>query len=183
VNLLYPVIPRAQLAAMVRIAAIGAVVAATYGAVHDQVSYTISPEYFTKLKFHQFAWADAGWPRRVFVAEVGMLATWWVGMIAGWVLCRAGFADPEKATLRGDVARAFAIVLGVAVASGVVGVLLGTIASHGDLTSWSEWRENLWLVDVPSFVIVAYLHWASYLGALLGLVVAVMDARRRRPTD
>ena len=180
-NLLWPEIPRPQLVAMLRIAAIGAGVAAVDGALHDQVSYSISPEYFTKLKFGQFAWADLGWPRRLFVAEVGALATWWVGLIAGWVLGRAGFADAAKATLRGDVLRAFAIVLGVAVASGAAGVALGTLASRGDLSGWRAWRENLWLVDVPSFVTVAYLHWASYLGGLLGLVVAVIDARRRRP--
>jgi len=29
----------------------GAVMALMYGAIHDQISYTISPEYFTKYKF------------------------------------------------------------------------------------------------------------------------------------
>ena len=166
---------------MLRIAALGAVIAATYGAIHDQVSYSISAEYFTKLKFHQFRWADHGWPRRVFVAEVGMLATWWVGLIAGWVLGRIGFADPVTVSMRRDVLRAFGIILGVAAVSGVAGVLLGTAAAHGDVSGWDAWRENLDLTDVRSFVIVAYLHWASYLGAVLGLVLAVMDARRRRP--
>ena len=165
---------------MIRLAALGALVASVYGALHDQVSYTISPEYFTKLKFDQFAYANFGGPPRVFVAEVGVLATWWVGMIAGWSLGRVGFADPSTAA-RGDVRRAFAIVVGVAVASGAVGALLGSVAARGDLTSWSEWRESLGLRDVPAFGIVAYLHWASYLGGLLGLVIAVLDARRRRP--
>ncbi len=25
-----------------------------YGIIHDQISYTVSPEYFTKFKFQQF---------------------------------------------------------------------------------------------------------------------------------
>lgn len=179
-NLLYPTIPLARLRAMAKIAAVGAVVAAAYGALHDQVSYTISDEYFTKMKFQQFAWADVGAPRRVFVAEVGALASWWVGAICGWVLGRVGFADPTRVSMRDDVLRAFGIVLGTAVVAGVVGVGLGYAASRGDLSGWREWTENLWLRDTASFVIVAYLHWASYLGGLLGLVLAVLDARRRR---
>ncbi len=178
-SLLYPSIPRAQLAAMLRLAAVGAVVAATYGALHDQVSYAVSSEYFTKMKFQQFAWADVGLPPRAFASEVGALATWWVGMIAGWSLGRVGFADPTRVARR-DVVRAFAIVAGTAVVCGIVGGTIGYAASRGDLSGWREWRRELWLDDTPSFVVVACLHWASYVGGALGLVLAVMDARRRR---
>jgi hypothetical protein len=179
-NLLYPSIPRGRLVPMIRIAAFGAAVAAAYGSLHDQISYTISSEYFTKLKFAQFAFADFGWPRRAFVAEVGVLATWWVGMIAGWVLARIGFADPTAPSTRRDTVRAFAIVMGVAVIAGVVGALLGSAVSRGDVSGWNEWRDALGLHDVRAFVVVAYLHWASYLGAVIGLTVAVVDARRKR---
>jgi hypothetical protein len=94
-NLLYPKFPANRLPFMVRIALLGGVVAGSNGAVHDQVSYAISPEYFTKLKFKQFSWADFGWPPRLFAGEVGFLATWWVGCSPagswperGWPSCR-----------------------------------------------------------------------------------------------
>jgi hypothetical protein len=170
---------RERFVASAQLAAIGAVVAGTYGAVHDQVSFTISPEYFTKLKFEQFAWADAGWPARVFVSVVGALGSWWVGLIAGWVLGRVGFADPARVSLRRDVARAFGIVLGAALVFGVAGAFAGVVASRGDLTAWGAWHRERDVSDLPSFVIVAWLHNASYLGGALGLVAAVLDARRR----
>jgi hypothetical protein len=179
-NLLWPSMSRARLAASVRIAAIGAAVAAAYGVVHDQISFTISPEYFTKMKFEQFAWADpraAGAPDRVFVAEIGALATWWVGAIAGWCLARVGFRDPAAAEKR-DIARALGVMLGVTGACGLVGALVGWVVSRGDLVGWSRWREGLGLRDVPSFVIVAWLHAASYVGGGLGAVVAVVRVRR-----
>lgn len=179
-NLLYPRIPLARLPSMLRLAGVGALVAGAYGALHDQVSYTISPEYFTKLKFEQFAWADLGGPRRLFVAEVGFLATWWVGMIAGWVLARVGRVDPSSPSSRPVVVRAFGIILGVAVISGCVGVALGVATTRGgDVSGWREWKESLDLADVRGFAIVAWLHWASYLGGLLGLVLAVTWARRQ----
>jgi hypothetical protein len=161
---------------MVRVAALGAVLAGAYGSLHDQVSFAISPEYFTKLKFAQFAWADIGLPPRAFASEVGFLASWWVGMIAGWVLARIGFGE---ACSRRDVARAFAIVLGVAAVCGAIGALLGRAAARTDIAEWDGWRLNLRLTDPPAFVVVAWLHWASYLGAVTGLVVATVDARWR----
>jgi hypothetical protein len=162
---------------MARVAALGAVLAGTYGALHDQVSFAISPEYFTKLKFAQFAWADMGLPPRAFASEVGFLASWWVGMIAGWVLARIGLGE---ACSRREVTRAFAIVVGVAALSGIAGALLGVAVSRCDLGYWEGWRLDLGLTDLPAFVVVACLHWASYFGAAAGLVLAILDARRRR---
>src|ERR1043166_5997270 len=59
---------------MLGYALLGALLAGTYGVVHDQVTYSISAEYFTRLKFSQFQRADFGFPPRVFVAEIGFLA-------------------------------------------------------------------------------------------------------------
>ena len=64
-DILYPRIKLARLPAMIRISLLGAVLAGIYGAVHDQISYTISDEYFTKLKFPQFWYANFGFPPRV----------------------------------------------------------------------------------------------------------------------
>jgi hypothetical protein len=178
-DVLYPRMSRARLTTALRASAVGAVAAAGYGALHDQVSWTISPEYFTRLKFQQFAWADVGAPPRVFVAEVGVLATWWMGLIAGWTLVRFGRLSDSWPEARPAVLRAFAIVLGIAAAGGVVGALLGRAASRGDLSGWNAWRDNLQLRDVPGFVVVAYLHWASYLAGAAGIAAAVVDARRR----
>ena len=69
-NLLYPKIDLKHLPGILGHAAVGALVAAVYGIVHDQITYSISPEYFTRLKFMQFHYADFGLPRRIFVAEV-----------------------------------------------------------------------------------------------------------------
>jgi len=42
-NFLYPKFPANRLWAMVRIALLGAAIAGLYGALHDQISYSISP--------------------------------------------------------------------------------------------------------------------------------------------
>jgi hypothetical protein len=179
-NLLYPKLQPGSLRTSLRIALVGAAVAGAYGAVHDQVSYTISSEYFKKVKFRQFAWADLGLPPRVFASEIGFLATWWVGLFAGWFLARAGLAEVPAAGRRGCVARSFAVVFVVALVVGSGGALLGLILTRGDLAEWGEWQQFLELEDLRGFVIVAYLHAAGYLGALAGLILAIAYVRRCR---
>jgi hypothetical protein len=52
--------------------------AGAYGALHDQISYTVSPEYVTRFKFVQFGLQDPSIPERVRAAAVGWAATWWM---------------------------------------------------------------------------------------------------------
>jgi hypothetical protein len=71
-------------------------------------------------------------------------------------------------------------MLGVAMTFGIAGGLSGVAIARCQLPYWEGWRLNLDLRDVPAFVVVACLHWASYLGGACGLVMAILDARRRR---
>src|SRR3954468_17526608 len=103
--------PLRRFGVMVRITVLGALAAAAYGALHDQISYAISPEYFTKMKFRQFSYANFGWPPRLFAAEVGFLATWWVGLVAGWFLARAGLAEMVATRGRTAIVKPFAIIV------------------------------------------------------------------------
>jgi hypothetical protein len=168
-----------RLPAMARIAFVGAVIAGCYGALHDQISYAISPEYFTQLKFRQFDYADFGWTPRIFASEVGFLGSWWVGLFAGWFLARAGLAELPATTRRSCTIESFAILLAMTAVAGLVGAVLGLVVTQrGDLGAWDHWRRGLDLEDLRAFVIVAYLHAAGYLGALAGLVLAIVWVRR-----
>ena len=155
-NLLYPTIRRALLPAIVRYAVRGAMLAGCYGVVHDQVTYSISPEYFTRLKFVQFHYADFGLPPRVFVAEIGFLATWWVGMIAGWFIARVtvpGYSRPEA--LR-RCARGFLIVFASALVAALTGYVLGLL--HGsDYSAWEDLASSLGISE-PVVLCAGRLH-------------------------
>ena len=83
-----PRIPLADLSAVLGFTVLGALLAGGYGVIHDQITFTIVPEYFHNFKFYQFSYADLGLGDRVFVGCVGFLATWWVGLIVGWILSR-----------------------------------------------------------------------------------------------
>jgi hypothetical protein len=178
-NILYPKIRLAWLPIMLGYAALGAVIAGGYGMLHDQVTYSISPEYFTRLKFPQFRYADFGLQPRLFVAEVGFLATWWVGFFAAWFIARITVpAFPPPKALRYSL-RGFLIILTFAFAACMVGYLLGLLHSS-DYRAWEDFGSALGVQDLPSFVRVAYIHNASYLGGLVGLIVALIHLRGLR---
>ena len=176
-NVLYPKIPFASLPAMLAHAAAGAVLAGLYGIIHDQLTYSISPEYFTRLKFPQVHYADFGLPARVFVAEIGFLAMWWVGFIAGWFIARITVPAFSRAVAIRRSACGCLIVLASALVTGIIGYVLGLLRGP-DYSAWERLASRREILDLPSFVRVAYIHNASYLGGLIGLVAAIIYLRK-----
>lgn len=181
-----PRIPSRLIPALIKITLQCVFVTGLYGALHDQLSYTISPEYFTHFKFQQFAYADWGAPPRVLVAEIGFLVTWWFGLIGGWIIARAGLAELNERSGRSHTWRAIGLALGVAAAVGLLGILAPTIYLWDGLAGGSGDAPASELHRQCCFLVVACLHWASYLGGVAGVVVAVVDVRRqlrRLPTS
>jgi hypothetical protein len=177
---LWPKINGVQVMPMLRFAALGAVIAGVFGAVHDQVTYTISPEYFSRMKFSQFAYADFGWPTRVFVAEIGFLASWWVGFFVGWFLGRTALPRfaPEEAKRK--VNRGFLITFGCASAGAVIGWLIGNTFAAEPPAAIAEVAANRGVQDVTTFTKVACIHYGSYGGAALGTLISLLRARLSR---
>ena len=94
---LVPQIALGDLPSMCGVALIGAVIAGVYGVLHDQITYAISPEYFTHMKFKQFHYADVGLGDRVFVATIGFLAASCVWLDHRLVPCPS--VDPSPAAI------------------------------------------------------------------------------------
>jgi hypothetical protein len=181
-NGLYPKIRLDWLPALLGYAVLGAVLAGVYGILHDQITYSISPEYFTRLKFSQFHYADFGLPPRILVAEIGFLASWWVGFFAAWFIARITVpAFPPAVTFRRTV-HGFFIIFAFTFAASIVGYALSLV--HGsDYSGWEELASTLGVLDLPSFVRVAYIHNASYLGGLIGLIAAILYLRKLKNTE
>jgi len=172
------------LAALLGLALLGGIVAGCYGILHDQITFSISPEYFTRMKFYQFAWADLGLPRRVFVGEIGFLATWWVGVIAASFLgAVALFLWPVGRAFR-EVLGGFAFVFAGGLLAGLTGGWLGRLRRRDpDFTNWQDYSAFLGVRDLPAFVHVAYIHNASYLGGVIGLAAGLLWLLSRAPRE
>lgn len=169
-RLLFPKFTAREFAFLLSCAASGALVAGVYGVVHDQITYTLSPEYFTKFKFQQFAWADFGFPTRVFVAEIGFLATWWVGFIAGWFLGRIALKHESPRWHR--VATGLEWIIAFAISGAVLGALCHLVFPD----SPRAWIDGIDLRGIPEtrcFLLVGWIHTGGYAGAAIGFAIAV----------
>lgn len=179
-NLLFPRFELRLLPRMLLVAAVGGLVGGIYGIIHDQITFAISPEYFTRLKFHQFRYADFGFSERVLAGEVGFIATGAVGFFAAWFLARVVVPAWPWAEARRKCALGFGVILVFAIVAFGVGWWLG-LHHSADYSWWVALSDGLGVDDIPAFARVGILHNASYLGGVVGLVVAVLVLRRMRP--
>lgn len=161
-----------DLPVMAGLSLLGALIAGLYGIAHDQITYSISPEYFTNFKFKQFHWANLRLGDRTFVSCIGFLATWWVGLIIAWILVRRLLPGQQQKVACQNVLKGFFVVFSTVLLFGVGGFLYGTLRGpDADYSNWSWAFEDYQISDQWAFVRVAYVHNAGYLGGLVGLIL------------
>ncbi len=145
--------------------------AGLYGALHDQVTYQIAPEYFTRLKFLQFHVSSEMHPR-VGAAIVGFFASWWAGCLFGIAVLGSGMLIRDDWVFFQSSLRAICLVLGSTFLAGSL-AYLGSFA----ITGPNEWQlrflQKLQVEDTQSFLRVGMIHNASYLGGILGMGLGV----------
>jgi hypothetical protein len=146
------------------------VLAGVYGILHDQVTASISEEYFTRLKFPQFR-LSPGTPFRTGVSLIGFYATWWMGGLIGIVLGLIGFLlYPDHTSMQKALNRSLLLVFTTTILLSVCGYLYGNfyLADHG--VSW--WMPD-GLYNKHGYIVTGSIHNFSYAGGLCGLLLAV----------
>jgi hypothetical protein len=153
-----------------------------YGIIHDQLTYSISPEYYTKFKFYQFGLVTAGneavLPNpRLYVSIVGFMATWWMGLLIGLILVLIGLIHADGAALFRITMKAMLLTIIIAFVTGLVGLAFGKVYLAEAGVNW--WLpENL--IDTENFIAVGSMHNFSYLGGLLGLIAGIIYSIKQK---
>lgn len=158
------------------------ILAGLYGIIHDQLTYSISDEYFTKFKFYQFELVDEGAkigiPERQGAAIVGFLATWWTGIPIGIILGFLGLIHNDWKNMFKIVFKSLILTLIVAFVVGLLGLLYGKLfLIKSDLSCWYI-PDNL--IDREQFILVGSMHNFSYIGGLVGLTFAIIYQIKQR---
>jgi hypothetical protein len=182
-----------KLATFLLIVLVAIVIACLYGVGHDQVTYTISPEYYTKFKFIQFNLADSiaaqhmTQPRSA-VVMVGVEATWWLGFYVGVIIAGFALLFRNRDRMFAVAMQSLGIILLLAIISGVIGGFYGrdVLAKRG--AGSSAWVPGN-VVHRVDFITVGAIHNFSYLGAAVGLAAAIVflliknSQRRKRARE
>jgi hypothetical protein len=157
------------------------IVAGAYGAIHDQISYTVAPSYYHEFKFIQFA-IDSTLHNRFGASIVGWNATWWMGLLIGLPLYIAGLFIRDDREFCRQYLQSAIIVIATA-------LLIGLAALAFAFMSIDEHHLPAWMADRPvsdpvAFARAGTMHNYSYIGGFVGLLFAlgsmIMAARKAR---
>lgn len=156
--------------------------ASLYGAIHNQVTYSISPEYFTKFKFHQFQWAFADFTanigsedkpeyvmsnNRIGASLVGILATWWFGLLMVIVFAIVIILARANKQHNRFLRRSFVYVFATTIVSGFIALVMFKMGLLSNICTLDH------VANKNLFSLAGWIHNFSYLGGLLGLVVGL----------
>jgi len=162
-----------KIGAFVILSVCGVIVASLYGALHNQLSYSVSAEYFTRFKFEQFS-IPIALPERVGAGLVGIRASWWMGLPIGIILGLVGFIHKEADSMLKFTFQSFAVVAVVTFVVGLTGLLYGVLyLSNLPLDEFADWYIPIGLNNVKAFISAGSMHNFSYLGGVVGLIVGI----------
>ncbi len=131
------------------------VVAAAYGAIHNQISYTVSPAFFHFDLFDRCMIPD-GLRTRAGASLVGVLTSWWMGLVIGIPVFLLALIIPGwKAYVKHSL---IAVLLVVTTA---LAVGLGALA------------VARWAIRCGPTAQAEIMHDFGYLGGGVGLLVAI----------
>ncbi|MFC2952954.1 hypothetical protein ACFOOP_13525 [Marinicaulis aureus] len=149
-------------------------VAGFYGALHNQISYTVSPSYFHDFKFDQFL-IEPDLRNRLGASIVGWGASWWMGFLIGLPIYIMGLFVRGA----GRFVKAFIKVASVVV---VTTLFVGVTALGVSFLTVTEemlpgWMQYFSVYDPVAFARAGTMHNFSYIGGIVGLFagVAVMS--------
>lgn len=157
---------------------IAIILSGLYGIIHDQITFTISPEYFTRLKFGQFKVYPADWGGvRQAVVVVGFLASWWMGIFIGLLLGLTGMIFTHHRIMRKAIINGIKVTLVTAILFAFFGFFWG---KYYLLKVGVDWPLPGELLNKNNFIVVGSIHNFSYLGGVAGILFAVIYMIRRR---
>lgn len=157
--------------------------AGIYGAIHNQISYTVAPEYFTQFKFLQFRIVE-NTPHRIGAAIVGWNAAWWMGIVIGGILIPFGLVIRGNANYFWGMIRVFGIVTLTTLVVGLVALAIAYVLVDASNVGRIPRYSNE-ISDEVAFARAGTMHNFSYLGGLVGIVnggVAILWLRQRSKT-
>ncbi len=176
-----------RLLSFILVLIIAPIIAGIYGIINDQITYTISPEYYTKFKFIQFNlignWSlgenigTINSPEiklenpRIGASIVGFLATWWVGLIIALVLGVLGLFYKDYKLMLKIILKSFLMVTLVSFIIGISGLLYGKMFLINNRPNW-YFPDNL--MDFDNFIMVGSMHNFSYMGGIIALIIGVI---------
>ncbi len=160
---------------------ISSVSAGVYGIIYDQISYSVSPEFFEKLRFPEDGYhVSSRLHPRLKAAYAGWTNTWPVGLVLGGILSLAGLMHHNLRRMLTTTLLSFFFTLAISFMFGMVGLYMGS-TEWGNDDAYVNLRADLH--DPTHFKMVQNMQNFSYVGALTGIFVGLFFHLYQRNKD
>ncbi len=161
----------AKLGVFLALLVVAIVAAGAFGALHNQISYSVGSDYFHQFKFRQFA-ISPDLPPRIGAAIVGWQASWWMGVVVGLPPFFLGLLllSPARNLWSAGLRAVLAVIVTAALFSGI-GLIFGLVTIDAQMAAKLPLPESI--ADRVGFARAGAMHDASYMGGFIGIFIAV----------
>ena len=161
------------------------IIAGIYGAIHNQVSSEISPEYFTKFKIHQFRLTgmyEKGINFNLIVGIIGFQATWTLGFPIGFLIGTMSFVRSRTSEILKNGLIGIATCIFTTFTSGSIGYIIGKMKPTEQITLDTSRYLFKYVEQKDKFYLAGSVHNAGYIGAGLGLIIGLIVVYNKTKT-
>ena len=150
---------------------ISIIFASIFGVIHNQISYSISPEFFQNFLFGNFGtneWNINNY--RIEASIVGILGSYWVGFILGIIYLIIFLFINTQNNFK-YIFKALIINLLFSLIGSVLGYLIAYFfVSIENSGVWMDFGTN----NPKNYIEAVYMHEGSYYGGIVGLLFGII---------
>jgi hypothetical protein len=144
------------------------VLASLYGFLHDQITYTISEEFFTKFRFQNYNMPEV-WHPRARAGMIGIMNAWKVGIPFGIILTFVGRIHQNTRKLLFYTTYAYILTFTM---SFVFSMISMYISATPDLAiAQQQMPANI--TDPAAFQRVVQMNNFGYVGGIIGMILGI----------
>ncbi|WP_131725336.1 hypothetical protein [Chryseobacterium sp. Leaf180] len=147
------------------------IIASIFGIINNQISYTISNEFFEYYLFGNFGTNNLNISnKRIEASIVGIIGTYWVGLIIGFIYAIIFLFLKHSKKLENIY---LTILINIAFA--ILGSLIGFLIANFLI----GWENSGVFIDFgiqhpQNYVNAAYMNSGSYYGGFIGLIFGII---------
>jgi hypothetical protein len=144
------------------------VLASIYGFIHDQITFAISEEFFTKFRFNNYDMPEA-WHPRARAGMIGVMNAWKAGIPFGIILTFVGKIHQNTRKLLFYTIYAYILTFSL---SFVFSMIAFYLPATPDITSVQQHMpENI--LDPEAFQRVVQMNNFGYVGGIIGMILGI----------
>jgi len=161
-------------------------IAGTYGIINDYFLYKFCPEFFTGFKFIEYGvatdTASGTESYLINIIKVGLMASWWMGLIIGTILGVVSLPIPVQKTMFSTLFMAMGITIVITFFASMAGLAYGWLSfSEADIKTSVLFNGQKDLVMPMRFLMCFNMHNFSYVGAVIGMLAgSIFIIRKKR---